>query len=131
MENRGLAKKSILGFPFYFLLPFILLLSIPTAAQRPDINKLRQWEAEGDTLMSLQQYEEAVKVFTRIVDGTGLKERQDYNALYKRAISYYYIEGKEDLALADVDLFIKQFPQVPQSHILRAFIALKMIQKSS
>lgn len=72
--------------------------------------------------MAQEKYEEAVKFYTKIVDATGLKEKADYNALYKRAVSYYYIEGKEDQALADVDAFIKKFPYVPQSHILRALI---------
>jgi Tfp pilus assembly protein PilF len=109
-----------LSIILFFLLAFFISVN-PTFAQR-DVSKLRQWEAEGDTLISEQRYEEAAKMFSQIVEATGLRERADYNALYKRAISYYYIEGKEDLALADVDKFIKMFPQVPQSHILRALI---------
>jgi tetratricopeptide (TPR) repeat protein len=103
---------------------FLLLLLISTSVfgQRPDPVKLKQWEAQGDTLMGQQQYAEATKVFTKIIDGTKLSEKSDYNALYKRAICQYYTEGQHDLALADVDKFIQEFPYVPQSHILRALI---------
>jgi tetratricopeptide (TPR) repeat protein len=103
-----------------FLLLFII--STPLLAQRPDPLKLKQWESEGDTLMSQQRYAEATKAYTRIIDGTKLSDKGDYNALYKRAICQYYTEGQHDLALADVDRFIKEFPYVPQSHILRALI---------
>ncbi len=106
----------------YFLIIFLSLGFNQADAQRPNVSKLKQWEAQGDTLMNREQYEEAVKFFTRVVEATGLKEKSDYNALYKRAICYYYLPGKEDLALADVDKFIKKFPFVPPSHILRAFI---------
>ena len=111
--------KSIAHF---FVVIILTLLTNQAFAQRVGAAKLAQWEAEGDTLMAQEKYSEAIKFFTKIVDGTGLKEKADYNALYKRAISYYYIEGMEDKALADVDLFIKKFPYVPQSHILRALI---------
>ena len=105
------------------LIIVLLLASFQSVtAQRPSVTQLKQWEAEGDTLLGEQKYEEASKVFSKIINATGLKERADYNAVYKRAICYYYTEGKENLALTDVDAFIKQFPYVPQSHILRALI---------
>jgi tetratricopeptide (TPR) repeat protein len=115
-------KGSSLWSKDYGLILILVFLSITAFAQRPDPIKLRQWEAQGDTLMGQQQYAEATKVFTRIIDGTKLSERSDYNALYKRAICQYYTEGQHDLALADVDKFIKEFPHIPQSHILRALI---------
>ena len=104
------------------LIIFFISVSNLALAQRPDPSKLKQWETLGDTLMNQQRYEEAAKIFTRHVESTKLKEKADYNALYKRAICFYSIEGKAELALADVDKFIAQFPHVPQSHILRALI---------
>jgi tetratricopeptide (TPR) repeat protein len=100
---------------------FVLSVAIGHA-QRPAPSKLQQWEVEGDTLLSQQRYVEAAKAFSRVINATGVTQKSDYNAVYKRAISYYYTEGKEDLALADIDRFIKEFPYVPQSHILRALI---------
>ena len=91
-------------------------------AQRASSTQLIQWAAEADTLMNREEYNKATNLYTKILDATGLKERGDYNALYKRAICYYYTDGKHDLALADIDKFIKQFPQMPQAHILRALI---------
>jgi tetratricopeptide (TPR) repeat protein len=99
-----------------------MLSVVVTYAQRPDPNKLQQWEVEGDTLLSQQRYVEAARAFTRVINATGVTQKSDYNAVYKRAISYYYTEGKEDLALTDIDTFIKEFPYVPQAHILRALI---------
>jgi len=119
---NGKHKGNGLWFVDYGLLLFLLLTSISAFAQRPDPMKLKQWESEGDTLMSQQRYAEATNAYTRIIDGTKLSEKGDYNALYKRAICQYYTEGQHDMALADVDKFIKEFPYVPQSHILRALI---------
>jgi tetratricopeptide (TPR) repeat protein len=105
-----------------FLIVVFVFAAVSAFGQRPDPIKLKQWEAEGDTLMSQQRYPEATKAFSRIVESTKLSEKSDFNALYKRAICQYYIEGQHDLALADVDKFIQEFPYVPQSHILRALI---------
>lgn len=106
----------------YFVLFLFVSLGFESQAQNVSSTQLQAWEAEGDTLMSRQDFPAAIKLFTRIVDATGLKDKTAYNALYKRAICYYYTEGKEDLALKDVDKFIEEFPHVPQSHILRALI---------
>ena len=106
----------------FFVALCLILISHQANAQRPDPIKLKQWEAMGDTLMSQQQYPQATKYYTKIIDATKLSEKADYNTLYKRAISQYYTEGQHDLALIDVDRFIKEFPAVPQSHILRALI---------
>ena len=120
----GFAPRNA-GRPFKItgslILVFILVVGT-SHAQRPDPKKINQWETEGDTLLSQQRYAEAATVFTRVINATGVTQKSDYNAVYKRAISYYYTEGKEDLALTDIDRFIKEFPYVPQSHILRALI---------
>ena len=108
-----------------FVVHFIIAISITgfysVNAQRVGASQLQMWEAEGDTLMSMENYSAAIRSYSRIVDATGLKDKAAYNVLYKRAISYYYAE-KEDLALQDVNKFIEEFPHIPQSHILRALI---------
>jgi tetratricopeptide (TPR) repeat protein len=119
---NGKHRGKGLGSMDYGLFLFLLLTSISAFAQRPDPIKLQQWEAEGDTLMGQQRYSEATRVYTKVIDATKLSEKTDYNALYKRAISQYYTEGQHDFALVDVDKFLKEFPQVPQAHILRALI---------
>lgn len=101
---------------------FLIIVSTPSFAQRPDAAKLKQWEAEGDTLMSQQRYPEATKLYSKIIDATKLSDKADFNALYKRAICQYYTEGQHEASLADVDRFLKEFPHVPQAHILRALI---------
>ena len=103
-----------------FILLFTLVVS--TNAQRTSIAQFQSWEAEGDTLMSQENFQAAIKSYSKIIDASGLKDKGAYNALYKRAICYYYIQGQEDLALKDVNKFIEEFPYVPQSHILRALI---------
>lgn len=106
-----------------FLIAAHLLMSLtPATGQRADIPKMQQWETEGDTLMGQQNYVAAVKSFTKIIDASGLTDKLGYSALYKRSVCYYYIGGKEDLALNDINLFIEKLPYVPQSHILRALI---------
>jgi tetratricopeptide (TPR) repeat protein len=116
--KRSVFRKASIGFALIFLTLNVALLT----AQRADQSKLAKWEAQGDTLLSRQQYHEAGKIFTRIINATSPKEKSHYNALYKRAIAYYYSEGNDDLALADIDKFIVKFPSVPQSNILRALI---------
>lgn len=99
----------------------LLLIFAPTFAQRTDVATLMKWEAEGDTLMAQQRFDEAAKMFSKIVDATQLRERAAYNALYKRAVAYYYGQ-QDDLALKDLEVFQKQFSSVPQSFILKALI---------
>jgi len=78
-------------------------------------------EAAADTLMSQQKFEQAIELYTQIIQTSGLKEKEDYSPLYKRAFAYYY-SGQFDKALKDLDIFIPQFAHVAQAYILRAFI---------
>jgi tetratricopeptide (TPR) repeat protein len=84
-----------------------------------------QWETEADTLMNRQQFEEAAKLYSKVITTRGLKERDDYRTLYKRAFSYYYT-GEFDKALKDLDVFLPEFPQVAQAYVLRAFICREL-----
>jgi tetratricopeptide (TPR) repeat protein len=84
-----------------------------------------QWETEADTLMNRQQFEEAAKLYSKVITTRGLKERDDYRTLYKRAFSYYYT-GEFDKALKDLDVFLPEFPRVAQAYVLRAFICREL-----
>ena len=84
-------------------------------------NAVAQSEVEADTLMNHQQYEKAIKIYSKIIKASALKVRDDYRVVYKRAFAYYYI-GQFDLALKDLEVFVPQFPQAAQAHMLGAFI---------
>lgn len=83
--------------------------------------KLKKMEVEADTAMSQQDYAKAIKIYSKIVKTSKLKERGDYGALYKRAVSYYSI-GDYNHALEDLNQVIPQFPQLPQARMLRALV---------
>ncbi len=103
----------------YLSLVILFLLHSATFAQ------YGQWEIEADTLMNRQQFEEAAELYSKVITTRGLKERDDYRTLYKRAFSYYYA-GEFEKALKDLDAFIPEFPQVAQAYVLRAFICREL-----
>lgn len=80
-----------------------------------------QWESDADTLMSQQQFDKAIDLYSKVIKASGLKVKDDYRPVYKRAFAYYYT-GQFDLALKDIDVFIPQFSHVAQAHILRSLI---------
>jgi tetratricopeptide (TPR) repeat protein len=102
-------------------LSLVILFLLHTAAPA----QYAQWETEADTLMNRQQFEEASKIYSKVITTRGLKERDDYRTLYKRAFSYYYT-GEFDKALKDLDVFLPEFPQVAQAFVLRAFICREL-----
>lgn len=93
-------------------------LASPAFAQSA---KLTKWEVEADTAMAQQDYAKAIKIYSKIVKTSKLKERADYGALYKRAVSYFSA-GDFNHALEDLNKVIPQFPQLPQARMLRALV---------
>jgi len=87
-------------------------------AQAQD-EKWRAWETEADTLMSHEDFEGAVKLYSKVIEESQLKERQDYRSLYKRSVAYYS-QGDFKNALSDMERFIPQFQESYQARILRA-----------
>jgi tetratricopeptide (TPR) repeat protein len=83
--------------------------------------KVKKWEVEADTAMSQQDYPKAIKIYSKIVKTSKLKERADYGALYKRAVCYFST-GDFNHALEDLDKVVPQFPQLPQARMLRALV---------
>jgi tetratricopeptide (TPR) repeat protein len=83
--------------------------------------KWAKWEEEADTLSAQGRYSEAVRLYTRIIDASGLKERAAFGSLYKRAIAYYTM-GEHALALNDLNRFMEAFPDFPQARMLRALV---------
>ncbi|HMJ68914.1 MAG TPA: tetratricopeptide repeat protein [Cyclobacteriaceae bacterium] len=98
-----------------FIVLAVFLVS-PAIAQS---SKLAKWEVEADTAMSLQDYPKAIKIYTRILKASKLKQRGDYGVLYKRAVCYYS-SGDYKQALVDLNDVVPQFPQMPQAKMLRA-----------
>ena len=99
----------------------LILICSSLAFAQDEQTRWSQWEADADTLMKHENFEEASKLYTKIIDESKLKDKSNYKSLYKRAVSYYSV-GDFDLALADVSLFITQFPESPQPRLLRALI---------
>jgi len=83
--------------------------------------KWKEWEVKADTLYKQEDFKEAVKMYTKAIEASKLKDKDAYKAVYKRAVSYYTM-GQFDAALKDLDLFIPQYPNVSQAKLLRAFI---------
>lgn len=83
-----------------------------------------QWKTylvEGDTLYNHEDFNGAIKLFTKSINESKLKDKEAYNALYKRAVCYYST-GEFQKALSDLDVFIPIFPEMPRPKLLKAFI---------
>jgi len=100
---------------------FIVLAVVLVSPAYSQSAKLKKWEVEADTAMSQNDYPKAIKLYTKILGKSGLKERADYSVLYKRAVSYYS-SGDFTHALEDLDKVVPQFPQLPQVRMLRALV---------
>lgn len=98
------------------LIIFFLLNVGVGFAQNP---KWTTWETEADTLMSQEDFAGAIKLYSKIVDESKLKDRTAYRALYKRSVAYYS-SGDFQKSIQDMNKFIPEFPQSHQAHILRA-----------
>ena len=92
--------------------------SISSFAQDPQMTK---WEVEADTLMNRQDFEGAAKLYSKIIDSSKLKTKEDFKSLYKRAIASYST-GDIENALKDINQFSLEFPESYQAHILAALI---------
>jgi tetratricopeptide (TPR) repeat protein len=102
----------------FFLVIFCLALVNLVLAQT---DKLKQQEAEADTLMNRQDFEGALKVYSKILKATKEKDKFYYSVIYKSAVSHYSI-GQYDIALRELEDFIPAYPAFPQARLLKAFI---------
>ncbi|MCW5910795.1 MAG: tetratricopeptide repeat protein [Cyclobacteriaceae bacterium] len=102
-----------------FLIGFFSLAVFTSGfAQNP---KWTAWETEADTLMGREEFKKAVALYTKIIKASGLKQKENYRPLYKRAVAYYSM-GQWQPAIADISKFIPEFPQSYQARILRALV---------
>lgn len=97
---------------------FFLAMFTSGFAQNP---KWTAWETEADTLMGREDFKKAIALYTKIIKASGLKQKENYRPLYKRAVAYYS-SSQWQPAIADITKFIPEFPQNYQAHILRALV---------
>jgi tetratricopeptide (TPR) repeat protein len=97
---------------------FLLAVGIEALSQN---EKWKAWEVEADTLLNRQDFEGAVKLYSKIIDASKLKDKSAFPVLYKRAIGYYNLNDFEH-ALNDLNIFIPEFPNVEHARLLRAFV---------
>jgi len=102
---------------FFFILCCLALVNLALAQS----GKLKQQEAEGDTLLNRQDYNGALKVYAKILKASKEKDQFYYSIVYKSAVSNYSV-GHFDQALVQLEEFIPAYPNVPQAHLLKAFI---------
>lgn len=84
-------------------------------------SKWKKWEVEADTLMNRQEFEAAIKLYSKAIASSKLKDKSAYPMAYKRAVCYYSTE-QFDAALQDLETFNKEYTNVYQAYLLRAFI---------
>ena len=100
-----------------FVSIFLLsLVSLSGFSQNP---KWAAMETEADTLMSHEDFKGAVKLYTKVIDASKLKDKTSYRPLYKRGVAYYS-SGEFQKAILDMNRFIPEFEESYQAHILRA-----------
>lgn len=99
---------------------FLLLALASQAAQGQDA-KWKKWETEADTLLNNQDFEEALKLYNKVIKSSKLKVKDDFPVLYKRAVCYYSL-AQYEAALKDLHKFAEEYPSSYQATILRAFI---------
>lgn len=83
--------------------------------------KWKKWEIKADTLAAQEKYADAVKLYSKAIKVSKLKDKEAYPLAYKRAICYYSI-GEFDAALKDINTFMIEFPSSFQGYILKAFL---------
>lgn len=98
------------------LILFVSAITLTVFSQNP---KWAAWETQADTLMSREDFKGAIKLYTKVISASKLKEKTSYRPLYKRAVAYYS-SGDFNNAIADMNRFIPEFPENYQARILRA-----------
>ncbi|HNP06332.1 MAG TPA: tetratricopeptide repeat protein [Cyclobacteriaceae bacterium] len=101
-----------------FLLLVLVFVTGTAMAQDP---KWKKWEIEADTLMNRQDFEGAIKLYSKAIKSSKLEDKSSYSPVYKRAVCYYSI-GQIDASLKDIETFMVEYPNLFQGHMLKAFI---------
>lgn len=83
--------------------------------------KWQAMEVEADTLFQRQDFNGALKIYSKIIKGYKLKDQSDFGVLYKRAVCFYSL-GEFENSLKDLNAFMPAYPGSSQAHLLRAFV---------
>jgi tetratricopeptide (TPR) repeat protein len=100
---------------------FIVLATFILNGAFAQNEKLKKMEIEGDTAMNKGDFAKAIKIYSKVVKSSKLKERADYLPLYKRAGCYYSTSDFHH-ALEDLNQVIPKIPGLPQARMLRALV---------
>lgn len=84
-------------------------------------DKIDSWKAEADSLMQQEKFEEALKLYDRVISNARQEDPRGAEARYKRVICLYSL-GDLNEALKEIDRFVEQTPDFPQARLLRAYI---------
>lgn len=98
---------------------FIVLATFIFNVSFAQNEKLKKMEAEGDSAMNKPDFAKAIKIYSKVVKSSKLKEKADYLALYKRAVCYYSTNDFNH-ALEDLNNVVENIPGLPQARMLRA-----------
>lgn len=100
---------------------FIAFCFVLTTLSYAQTEKMKTMEAEGDTLLNHEDFNGALKVFTKILKSYKEKDQFYYSILYKKAVTHYSVQNFDE-ALKEIDEFIPAYPNSPQPYLLKAFI---------
>lgn len=103
-----------------FLGGVILLMYVAFETHAQD-DKIQAWSAEADTLMQHEEFEDALKLYDKILSTAPEDDPRLKEAQYNRIVCLYSLENL-DTALEEVTRFIEEMPEFPQARLLRAFI---------
>lgn len=99
---------------------FIAFAALPLQAQQ--VYKWSKTETLADTLLNRRQVFEALKLYNRVIRAQEKEKFTGQTAVrFKRAICYYYL-GAFNQALADLNVFISQNPDIMQGKLIRAYV---------
>lgn len=95
-----------------------LLVAFNVHAQE---DKVQTWLAQADTLMQHEDFEDAIKLYDKILQTASKDSPIRKQAQYNRIVCLYSLDELKK-ALEEVNQFIEETPEFPQARLLRAFI---------
>lgn len=110
--------------PRFHILSFLFTAAILVASSltlRAQSDKIDSWKSEADSLMQQEQFEEALKLYDRVISSAREGDSRGSEARYKRVICLYSLGNLND-ALQEINHFIDKVPDFPQARLLRAYI---------
>jgi len=101
----------------------LILVMVNAMGQDPigQAPKWKKWEIEADTLMNRQNFEGAIKLYSKVIKSSQLKDKSTYSSVYKRAVCYYNT-AQFEASLHDIETFMAEYPNQFQAHLLKAFV---------